>query len=96
MILTYQVKDSISKELPKKNFKNYGLETEIINLKLIKKGGNEYAGILTTRETRTEHSDYHNDKNKTYDEFDYEYDVNVLSDGEKYVYYIEGKREKLK
>ena len=33
--LTIQVKDSISKELPKKNLNLLGLETEIINLDLV-------------------------------------------------------------
>ena len=75
--LTKQVKDSITKELPNENLKNFGLETKIINLDLIEKGKNEYVGILTTNEIRRKNSKYYNKK----DTSDNNFQFNLLSQG---------------
>jgi hypothetical protein len=92
--LTIQVKDSISKELPKKNLNLLGLETEIINLDLVKKGDNEYVGVLTTNEFRKKGSKYYNLEDTTDNNFHFEYDVYVISDGKKFQYEIKDKRIK--
>jgi hypothetical protein len=92
--LTKQVKDSITKELPNENLKNFGLETKIINLDLIEKGKNEYVGILTTNEIRRKNSKYYNKKDTSDNNFQFEYDVHVISDGDKFMYEIQSKRLK--
>ena len=90
--LTNQVRDSISKELSEKNLEMYGLETNIISLDLVGKGNNEFVGILRTNEIRKKGSKYYNSGDSTDNNFEFEYDVYVISDGKKYSYEIKDKR----
>jgi hypothetical protein len=94
--LLEQVRKSVSVELNKKNLQVYGLETEVTKLDLVKKGGNEYIGILTTHEIRKKGSIYYNSKDTSDNDFNFEYDVYVVSDGDKFQYEIGGKRPKSK
>jgi len=90
--LTTQVRDTISKELSNDNLKNFGLETNIISLDLVEKGNNEYVGILRTNEFRRKGSKYYNSKDTNDNNFYFEYDVFVISDGKKFMCKIENKR----
>jgi hypothetical protein len=90
--LTKQVRISIQKELIKKNIDLYGLETQIINLVLVKKGEYEYKGVLTTHEIRKPGSQYFNSSDSTDNNFKCEYDLSVISDKETFQYEIGGKR----
>lgn len=90
--LTTNVKDLISKELPQNNFRQLGLETEIIKLELVKKEGNEFEGILTTNEVRKKGSKYYNSSDTSDNNFQFEYDVYVISDGKNFEYKIGNKR----
>lgn len=90
--LNNQVKDSISKELSEKNLEMYGLETNIISLDLVGKGNNEFVGILRTNEIRKKGSKYYNIGDSTDNNFEFEYDVYVISDGSKFQYELQGKR----
>lgn len=92
--LTEQVRKSVTLELNKKNLQLYGLETEVIKLDLVKKGGNEYIGILTTHEIRKKGSIYYNSKDTSDNDFNFKYDVYVVSNGDKFQYEISGKRPK--
>jgi len=92
--LTNQVRDSISKELSEKNLEMYGLETNIISLDLVGKGGNEFVGILRTNEIRKKGSKYYISGDSTDNNFEFEYDVHVISDGGKFQYELQGKRPK--
>ena len=90
--LTKQVRTSIEKELTKKNIELYGLETKIIDLVLVKKGEYEYQGVLTTHEIRKPGSKYYNSNDSTYNSFNCEYDVSVISDKETFQFEIGGKK----
>lgn len=90
--LTTQVKQSISKELPQNNLKQLGLETEIIKLELVKKEGDEFEGILTTNEVRKKGSKYYNSSDTSDNNFQFVYDVYVISDGKNFEYKIGNKR----
>jgi hypothetical protein len=90
--LTTQVQQSISKELPQNNLRQLGLETEIIKLELVKREGNEFEGILTTNEVRKKGSKYYNSSDTSDNNFLFEYDVYVISDGKNFEYKIGNKR----
>ena len=84
--LTEQVKESISKDLSVKNLKILDLYTEIISLDLVGKGNNEFIGILTTKETRKKDSKLYNKKDTMFNSILFEYEIHVISDGDKFMY----------
>jgi hypothetical protein len=91
-ILTENVKYSIQKELQDKNLKIYGFETEVLSLDLVHKESNEYVGILRTHEVRKKGSKFYNYKDTTDNDFNFQYDVNVVYDGHNFQYDLSGKR----
>lgn len=92
--LTSQVKDSVSVELSSKNLNEYGLETEILSLDLVEKEKNQFVGVLTTKEVRKRGSLYYNSKDTNDNNFQFEYDISVFSDGKKFMYELKDKRLK--